>query len=153
PRLPQRQRRPRRPAAPTNPQRQAAQPHRPDAGPDLPHNEDEFVRLVRRAFCAPHLEPKDEEVGNLIDELGERVWDRLHTFERELQFERVQLDQVLDESDEELTKGARKALRERCWSLEAELKLTVRRAANMIEFCAKTLAERLGTLMYRRYGH
>jgi hypothetical protein len=40
-----------------------------------------FLRLVRRAFCAPHPNPENEAVRNLIEDLAQGLWDRLHAFE------------------------------------------------------------------------
>jgi hypothetical protein len=52
------------------PQPPAAKPAQQDPGPDLPETEQEFARLVRRAFCSPHPEPGDEAIRHRIDELS-----------------------------------------------------------------------------------
>jgi hypothetical protein len=99
----------------------------PAEGPDLPEKVEEFVSLVRRAFCAPHPEPEDEAVRELIDELAGCLWDRLHTFDVVVQCERERLDRALEEMGRTLPDEGRNHLRGRCWSIEAHLQETLGR--------------------------
>jgi hypothetical protein len=154
PPLPQRQRRPRSPAVRSGAvqPKQPAKPSQSDRGPDLPGNNEEFVSLVRRAFCAPRPEPEDEAVRDLIDDLAAGLWDRLHTFEVVLKCETKRLNEALDEMGGTPPDEGRNQVRARCWSVESELKETVCSAETMISSCAKVLPQRAGTLMLRRYG-
>jgi hypothetical protein len=150
PLMPQRQRRP-PPASPTRP-KQPPPAAQPDLSLDLPVDYQEFARLVRRAFCAPHPDAEDETVRHLLAELAEHLWDRLHAFEKELQFETERFNQVRDETYAAVPKGVNAALREGWCSIESQLKETVRLTARMFSFCAQVLLQRLETLMVRRYG-
>ncbi len=154
PPLPQRGRRPRPQSTPAlpNPQRQPAEAAQQDQGPDLPGDGEEFVRLVRRAFCAPHPEPEDEAIRDLIDDLGACLWDRLRMFDDEVKCETARLNQELDRMGDTPPDEGRNHVRRRCWSIEAQLKLTVGGAGNIIKMGAEVLPERLGALMIRRYG-
>jgi hypothetical protein len=122
-----------------------------DQDPDLPEVQEEFVCLVRRAFCAPHPEPEEEEVRDLVDELAGCLWNRLHTFDLVVKGEKEQLNQRLDQMADTVATGP-KSLRERFWSIEAELEKTVLSVETMLQLCGETLPQPLGTLMYRRYG-
>ena len=151
--LPPRAQRPSRPRPP------AARAHRSqpaeaaqDQGPELPENKEELFRLVRRAFCAPHPEPEEEAVRHLVDDLAGCLWDRLHTFDVVLKCETERLNQALDEMSHTLPDEGRNHVRQRCWSIEAQLNETLCSAETMLLFCAQTLPPRLGTLMDLRYG-
>ena len=123
-----------------------------DAGPDLPDNQPEFDLLVRRAFCAPHPEPEKDPLCHLIDELSDRLWSRLHTFQVELKYETERLAQMLDQMDDILPHEGCRTLLERLWMIEGGLKEAMRGAEPMMEFCLQDIARRLGTLIRLRYG-
>jgi hypothetical protein len=154
PPLPQHQRRPRSSAvrAGAAQPKQPAKPSQSERGPDLPDNDKEFVSLVRRAFCAPHPEPENEATRDLVDDLGACLWDRLRMFDDEVKCETARLNQELDRMADTPPDEGRNHVRRRCWSIEAQLKLTVGSAGNIIEMGAEVLPERLGALMMRRYG-
>jgi hypothetical protein len=154
PPLPQRGRRPRPQSTPAlpNPQRQPAEAAQQGQGPDLSGDGEEFVRLVRRAFCASHPEPEDEAIRDLIDDLGACLWDRLRMFDDEVKCETARLIQELDRMADTPPDEGRNHVQRRCWSIEAQLKLTVRSAGNVIKMGDEVLPERLGALMMRRYG-
>jgi hypothetical protein len=154
PPLPLRGRRPRPQSTPAlpNPQWQPAEAAEPDQGPNLPEDGEEFVRLVRRAFCAPHPEPENEAIRDLIDDLGACLWDRLRMFDDEVKYESARLNQELDRMGDTPPDEGRNHVRRRCWSIEAQLNETLCRAETMLLFCAQTLPPRLGALMGLRYG-
>jgi len=162
PPLSQRKKQSRPPSSPTGPAPRPeaagsagllpAPPAENDRRPDLPEKWEDFVRLVRRAFCAPHPQPEDEVVRDLINDLAGCLWDRLHTFDVVLHCETERLNRALDQMGHSLPDEGCNHVRKRCWSLEAELKDTLCSAETMISFCAQVLPSQLGTLMLRRYG-
>jgi hypothetical protein len=123
-----------------------------DRGPDLPENPREFGLLVRRAFCAPHPEPEDKTVAYLIDTLSERLWDRLHSLERGLKHERETLHQLLDELGEERPRANRRAMQERFWWIEAELKQALHQSRPVMKCSGRNFAQQVQILLRRRHG-
>jgi hypothetical protein len=73
-------------------------------------------------------------------------------FDDEVKCETARLIQELDRMADTPPDEGRNHVRRRCWSIEAQLKLTVRSAGNVIKMGAEVLPERLGALMMRRYG-
>ena len=162
PPLPQRPRRARPPGSRPQPKSQPeaaesagippAPPVEPYRGPDLPEKGEEFVILVRRAFCASQPEPEDVTIRSLIDDFAGCLWDRLHIFDAELQCETARLNHVLDQMGHTPPDEGPNHVSERCWSIEAELEQTVCRVGTIINMGAEVLPEQLGTLMRLRYG-
>jgi hypothetical protein len=139
-------------AARPNPQRKAAEVARPDPGSDLPESQDEFVRLVSRAFCAPHSEPEDEGVRRLIDDLAGSLWHRLHKFSADVQWETAKLNQVLDQMGDTAPDEGPNHVSTRCRLIEAELQQTARSAETIITISTELLSQQLETLMLCGYG-
>jgi len=103
-------------------------------------------------FCAPHSEPEVKTVAYLIDTLTERLWDRLHALERGLKYERETLHQLLDQMGKERPQANRRAMQERFWWIEAELKEAIHQSRSAMEFCGRNFVQQVQILMLRRHG-
>ena len=88
----------------------------------------------------------------LIATLSERLWDRLHSLERGLKHETETLHQLLDELGEERPRANRRAMQERFWWIEAELKQALHQSRPVMKCCGRNFAQQVQILMRRRHG-
>jgi len=139
--------------APASAEPPPARPEKAPTGkplpPALPRKFEDFQALVDGAFCAPQAAPAEGKERELLDEVAQMLWERLHLFEQAMEEEEQGLEEELEAMGETAPKY-KDDVEERRWQIEHVLGMTG--VAEEEKTLLLACRQQLGQLLTLRYG-